>query len=117
MEEHTEDMCVRGYHVYHTVWSAVIGETLECIREPSNVKDRYAVAILKDDVIVGHLPRKFSLVCSLFLRQGGTVKCTVTNGHRYSADLPQGGLEIPCLVTFKPNIEKLKRSLCRILHD
>ena len=50
---------------------AVLGEILPCHRETANVSDRYAVAVLKDDVVVGHLPKKFSKMFSLFLRRGG----------------------------------------------
>ena len=32
-----------------------------------NESDRYAVAVIEDDSIVGHIPRKISHVCSLFL--------------------------------------------------
>ena len=48
------DSYVRGYHAYMDVWSPVIGETLLVKREPSNVKDRHAVAIFKEDAVVGH---------------------------------------------------------------
>ena len=51
---------VRGYHVYHDIWTAVVGEELPCAREPTNTKDRYAVGVLKDDTIVGHLPKNIS---------------------------------------------------------
>ena len=44
--------CVRGYHVYKEIWTAVIGETLLCTREPDNANDRYAVAVLKDGMII-----------------------------------------------------------------
>ena len=54
--------CVRGYHVYKEMWEAVIGEVLECHREPTNATDRYAVAVTKAATIVGHLPRKLSKV-------------------------------------------------------
>ena len=37
-----------------------IGKELPCIRETNNVTNRYAVAVIKDDVIVGHLPKKYS---------------------------------------------------------
>ena len=30
-----------------------------------NQKDRYAVSVVKEDTIIGHLPRKVSGVCSL----------------------------------------------------
>ena len=62
---------VRGYHVYGRVWDAVIGEHLTCRREPTNEKDRYAVTVLKDGNVIGHLPRKVSRVCLLFLRSPG----------------------------------------------
>ena len=50
-------------------------------------------------------------MCSLFLRRGGTIGCTVTGQRKYSADLPQGGLEIPWFLVFKATpkeIQKLK---------
>ena len=61
--------CVRGYmyHVYKDFWKAVIDEELEC--KCTNSKDRYAVAVFKNGEIVGHLPRKISRVCSLFIRR------------------------------------------------
>ena len=42
-----------------------------------NYTDLFAVAIMKDDNIVGHVPRKISTVCSLFLCQGGLIICCV----------------------------------------
>ena len=39
--------CVRGYHIYKHIWAAEIGEVLVCSREPTNVTDRYAVAVPK----------------------------------------------------------------------
>ena len=59
-----------------------------------NNHDRYAVAVTKDRTIVGHLPRKVSRVCSLFLKRGGRIDCVVTGRWRYSLDLRQGGLEV-----------------------
>ena len=88
---------IRGYHVYKEIWDAVVGEELECERDTTNHHDRFAVAILKDEVTVGHAPRKILSVFSLFLRHGGSIRCRVTASRRYSADLPQGGLEIPCI--------------------
>ena len=95
-----KDCCVRGCHVYGRVWDAVIDEHLTCRRETTNESDRYAVAVLKDGNVKGHLPRKVSRICSLFLRRGGIISCEVTGTRRYSADLLQGGLEIPCKLLF-----------------
>ena len=49
---------------------------------------------------MGHVPRKISSICSLFLRESGSIICHVTGSRQYSSDLPQGGLEIPCVLTF-----------------
>ncbi len=92
---------VRGFHVYKDIWNASLGEYLQCIREFGNPQDIYAVAVLKSGVVVGHLPRKISSICSLFLRCGGRIHCTVTAARRYSADLEQGGLEVPCILKFE----------------
>ena len=101
---------VRGYHVYQDEWDAVIGEVLQCRRETGNRHDPYAVATLSDGRVVGHVPRKISPVCSIFIRRGGSITCTVSDRRRYSTDLEQGGLEIPCKIKFSTSslVEKEK---------
>ena len=91
---------IRGYHVYREIWTATEGETLRCRRETGNGHDPFAVAVMKHDTIVGHIPRTISAVCSLFLRRHGSITCQVNGSRRFSSDLPQGGLEIPCLLIF-----------------
>ena len=59
------------------------------------------MAITKEDVIFGHVPRTISPICSIFIRRGGTIKCLISGGRQYSYGLPQGGLEIPCVLIFK----------------
>ena len=83
------NICVHGYHVYRALWDVAIDEDLVCKREPSNECDRYAVAVKKDGVFIGHLPWTISQPCSLFLRRGSNITCDVTGHRRYSADLPQ----------------------------
>ena len=107
--------CVRGYHVYKEIWEAVIGERLVCERQPENQRDRYAVAIKKNDgTILGHVPRKISKlpVCSLFLQRGGSIECIVSGRRRYSADLQQGGLEIPSKLIFKASSNEVQKLKC-----
>ena len=88
-------LCVHGYYVYKDIWEAAIREELPCEREARNSKDRYAITVKKDGTVVGHLSRKISHLCSIFLRRGNIVCCMSTSGRqRYSADLPQGGLEV-----------------------
>ena len=37
----------------------------------------------------------------MFLQRGGEITATVTGHQRYSSDLVQGGLEIPCDLKFR----------------
>lgn len=102
MYSFTVEAMVRNYHIYHLIWdTAIDGEDLECVREAGSIHDPSAVAIIKDSVIVGHVPRIISAVCSSFIRRGGLILCKVTGSRRYSADLPQGGVEVPCVLTFQ----------------
>ena len=103
-------MLFGGYHVYKEVWDAAIDETeLPCKKELHNPHDPSAVAIVKPAadpsghgrIIVGHVPRVISTLCSIFIRRGGSLVCVVTGTRQYSADLPQGGLEIPCRYIFR----------------
>ena len=93
--------CVRGYHIYMEEWEAAIGEELQCEREKKNSKDPYAVAVVWENVVVDPLPWKISWICALFMKRKGKIRCQVVGRRRYSVDLPQGGLEIPCLITFE----------------
>ena len=97
------DTMVRGYHVYKDIWTAAVGEELTCRREKFNAADPFAVAVVKEETTVGHVPRKTSSICSLFLRRNGTILCQIVGNRRYSGDLPQGGLEVPCTLRFQSN--------------
>ena len=98
MRETFEDLAAFGYHIYKDIWPAAVGEVL--VREPHNSQYRCPVVVKTVGVVVVHLPRKISRVCSLFLRRGGAIECTVTGGRRYSSDLRQGGLNVPCSLLF-----------------
>ena len=71
MATHEVNSCVRGFHVYSDIWTPFVGETLVCEQESGNPNDPYAVAIKKGSEVVGHVPRKSSAACSLFLLLGG----------------------------------------------
>ena len=93
---------MHGHHIYKNI---VIG----CERELANERDRYVVAVRKDGTIIGHLPQTISQACSLYLRRGNSKTCFVTGRRRYSADLPQGGLEVPCTLRFKGEIKAVAK--------
>lgn len=88
---------VRGFHVYQHTWTPVVGETLLCVRERGNQEDPYAVSVNKEREVVGHVPRLISAFCFSFIRRGGTITCIITGTKRYSRDLVQGGVEVPCV--------------------
>jgi len=88
---------VRGYHIYKDVWSAVVDEEFPCKREDGNRFDPFAVAVCNGDIVIGHVLRKISSVCSLSIGQGGETHCRVTCSRLSSADLEQGGLEVPII--------------------
>ena len=109
MEVFKRESCIRGYHVYKAVWEPELGEELQCRRERVNAQDMYAIAVIKDTNVVGHLPRKISRICSLFIRRGGTLTCRVTGARKYSSDLQQGGMEIPCIIFFRGDPSEVKK--------
>ena len=96
---------IRGYHEYKSIWeNPSEDDELICEREVGNPRDTHAVAIKKSIAggccTVGHIPRKISSICSIFIRRGGAIYCIASGHRRYSSDLPQGGLEVPCTLTF-----------------
>ena len=102
---------VRGYHVYHEVWPAPVGEQLTCRREIGNSHDPFAVSVITTaSTIVGHVPRRISSVCSVFLRRGELIFCRVIGTRQYSGDLPQGGMEVPCILTFQGESKEVAKA-------
>ena len=101
------DSSICGYHVYRERLVVAVEKTLICRKEQGNIHDVYTVAVVEDDVIVGHVPRAISAVCYLFIKKGGTISCEITGSHRYSSDLPQGVLELPCKLTFSGPVKVL----------
>ena len=71
---------------------------MPCEREAGNRVNAFAVAVMKDGTVVGHIAKN---VCSVYLRRGGSIICRVTGSRRYSEDQIQGGLEIPCVLIFE----------------
>jgi len=108
--------CVRGFHEYQAIWEPTHGEELQCSRETDNPNDPYAVSVTRGGEVVGHVPHKISRMCAVFIRNGGRIKCTVTGNRCYSRDLPQGGMEIPCFLTFFAE-EKWLNKISKLIED
>ena len=86
---------IRGYHAYIDVWNPSLGDILLLRREPD---DRFAVTVINDGEVVGHIPYNISNAVSQFLRRDYKAFAEVTGdkvnrGGGY-------GLEIPCIYRF-----------------
>ena len=91
MEVYEVDSIVRGNRVFKEIWRPFIGEDLECKRDVSNTRDAYAVGIIQQEetgltAIVGHMPRKISAACSLFLQREGSIRCIITGNRQYTGN-------------------------------
>ena len=68
---------IRGYHVYQDTWEIEIGEVLDLIHEPNKQHDNNAIAVIKDDNVVGHAPRALAstkqgtgIICHFLTKKG-----------------------------------------------
>ena len=117
MSSFSIESMVRGHHIYKDMWCPHIGEELTCQQERHNYHDPFAVSVLKSSVIVGHVPRHISAICYVFLgKHYSSISCKITGSRRYSHDLPQGGMEVPCTLTFqgqKGFVEKARKMLTK----
>ena len=69
----------KHHHLYSTIWTPVLRELLSCKSELDNTKDRYVVAVCRiNGIVVGHIPKKISFLCAIFIKRGGTIQCIVS---------------------------------------
>ena len=108
------ESCVHGYHIYKNTWKPYHRECLCCSREGCNRTDPFAVAVMKGEDTVGHVPQRFSCATNLFLQSGEVVSCKIIGARRYSRDLPQGGVEIPRVYTFSGAPELVNKTKQRL---
>ena len=72
------DSCFQGHHVFKNIWTPTLGEQLPRKREICDNKDWYVAAALRDRTTVGHVSRKISAACTLFLQREGSNYCVLT---------------------------------------
>ena len=61
--EYKFNLFVHGHHVYYTSWTPYIGKVLFAGREND---DQFSVAIVKEQEVVGHIPRRISNIVFFF---------------------------------------------------
>ena len=101
---------IRGYHAYMQVWTPVQDEMLLLKREPTNVVDRNAVAVFKEEQVVGHVPFNLAPSMSNFLKRDINKAFAQVVGEKVNRGAGYG-LEIPCIYHLygpKPYIDKMK---------
>ena len=101
----TFESVIRGHHIYKSVWTPFIGETLSLTIEDGNAEDPYAVAVMKGTAIVGHTLREMSRVFSFFIQHDGTISAEVSGHRRFGC-----GLEVPCQYTLQSKPKYIKRA-------
>ncbi len=108
---HQKESVVRGHHIYKSSWTPVLGEELLLKREEGNQHDEYAVAVLRNGAVVGHMPRCISRVSWFFLRRGGKISCKITGKRKLGV-----GLEVPCVYMYTGSA-RMARKLSRLLDE
>ena len=107
-----KESVVRGHHVYKVIWTPVIGEELEVRTKDDNDHDQHAVAVVKDGVVIGHMPRLAAEVSWFFLKRGGSITCRITGNRKFGV-----GLEVPCTYVYSScakTVNKLSKLLDHI---
>ena len=86
---------VRGYYDYMHMWTPRTGEVLTLQREPQKTVDQHAVAVVKNNLVVGHVPYNLALLFSHFLRRSCNKGTAEVTGDKVNCGAGYG-LEILC---------------------
>lgn len=114
------DSFVRGYHAYMDIWTPKVGDENFCLKsENENPHDKFAVAILLEEQIVGHVPKNLSKIFHQFMRiPNCTISCKVT-GKRVNRGAGYG-LEIPVQYRFigaKKAVEWAEKNIKKVFES
>ena len=107
----------RSYHVYMKIWNPVDGEVLVCTRETDNPHDNYAVSIIRNSCVVGHVPLGLSKTFSNFLSLPASTMLCIVTGKRLNRGAGLG-LEIPVMYQARGHekaIRLLEKTITKIL--
>ena len=113
-----------GHHVYKQTWTPFIGEKLDAGMQPSNIKDKYAVAIFERgrNKVIGHLPLeksgKFAQTIFYFLKAAKVNRCQIIVLGKVVNKNDGLGLKVPSRLIFTAEekyIEILREKLPKLL--
>ena len=102
------------FSLINIVWKPKIGEKLQADQELDNEVNKFAMKVVKNNKIVGHLPNKYSQILRYFKARGRKI-CVEVTGRRCHYKQLCGGMGIPCRLVFscssKVKIDRLKELL------
>ena len=112
-----EILCqIMEYHEHKSIWIPFIGKKLTCRMEPKKTFEKYAVAVIKNGSVIGHLMKrergKFAKTIFLFLHLDELKLCTAVVTSKTVNKNDGLGMQIPCKLIFtksKNFIEKLQK--------
>ena len=105
MESFEIESFVKGYHAYRQAWTPIVSERLTAVQEPTNPVDKYAVCVLKNGNVVGHLEKgqtgRFAKMIFYFLHAEEQSSClVVVRGKPVNLGIKEG-MAVPCTLEFR----------------
>ena len=95
---------MKEYHEYRKIWKFFLQEELCGEMKPVNSVDKYAVAVKKNNVVVGQLPRgcsgKFAKTIFYFLLADEWSECKVIVTGKQVNPRDGDGMQVLCLLKF-----------------
>ena len=114
-EEFQFSSYITGQYWYQHRWTPQIDEELICKHEVDNAHDEFAIAIIKDEMVVGHVPKQISKYFCRLLKSGGLIKVKVIGTP---ANTKKCGIRVPCIYIVKgqqPFVQEIKNNFVCIL--
>ena len=101
---------IKDFHDYRTIWMPQENEVLHARMEPTNKKDKFAVAVIGyKNSVVGHLMEgksgRFAKTIFYFLRASEYHGCRVRVTGKAVNQGDDKGIKIPCILIFKGQSE------------
>ena len=112
---------IRGLYAYQDVWTPATGEVLLLRREPENVHDKFAVAVVKqsDRTTVGHIPYNLAPIVSPFFARDFNKAVAEVTGPRVNR-VAGYGMEVPCIYRLYGRlryVDRAKEAILKFLQD
>ena len=93
-----------GYHVYKDCWTPMKSDMVKVVVEQKDKENKFAVAIMKDDYLVRHLPKektgKFAKIIFYFLQACDLKTCSVEITGKAINQGDGKGMKVPCKLYF-----------------